>query len=195
MGFEFHAMTPLLLEDLERFSLAHGKFRYCSCMRWRMSSAEWSRSTKEERVAALEDLVRSGTPVGVLVYLDGEVVGWCSIAPRETYRAIERSRTIHRVEGENVWSVVCFFLDRRVRHRGLTVELLRAAVELARTEGAAAVEGYPSTPGSGLYRYMGSIEAFRAVGFEDVTPEGSSRTVVRRWVSTDSPTGDEGADL
>ena len=76
----------------------HGKFRYCSCMRWRMTSTEYRRSTQEERGAALEGLVRQGTPVGVLAYEEGEPLAWCSIAPRETYAALERCRalTVHR---------------------------------------------------------------------------------------------------
>jgi hypothetical protein len=30
--FRFAPVTPATLEDLERFSLAYGKFRYCSCL-------------------------------------------------------------------------------------------------------------------------------------------------------------------
>ena len=37
---EFHSVTPERLADLARFSAARGKFRYCSCMRWRLTSAE-----------------------------------------------------------------------------------------------------------------------------------------------------------
>ena len=64
--FEFHPVTAQRLTDLARFSAQHGRFRYCSCMRWRMTSADYHRSTTESRVAALEELVRQGTPVGVL---------------------------------------------------------------------------------------------------------------------------------
>lgn len=68
----FHPVTRERLPDLARFSEQHGKFRYCSCMRWRMKSTEFQRSKKEDRVAALEDLVRRNTPVGVLAYAEGE---------------------------------------------------------------------------------------------------------------------------
>ncbi len=78
----FHPVTPDRLADLDRFSQRHGKFRYCSCMRWRLPNAQYQRSTKEERVAALEERVREGVPVGVLAYLDGEPGGWGSGAPR-----------------------------------------------------------------------------------------------------------------
>src|SRR5690625_7099513 len=36
-------------DDLARFSEQHGKFGYCSCMRWRLTSTEYKRSTKNDR--------------------------------------------------------------------------------------------------------------------------------------------------
>ena len=57
-----------------------------------MRSSEFSRSTTQTRATALDDLVHAGTAIGVLGYLDGEPVGWCSVAPRETCEALERYR-------------------------------------------------------------------------------------------------------
>jgi hypothetical protein len=176
---EFHPVTPERLADLERFSDRHGRFRYCSCMRWRFASAEYQRSTKDSRVAALADRVRRGVPVGVLAYVDGEPVGWCSVAPRETYAALERYRALPRLDDTPVWSVACFFVDSSVRRKGVTLGLLCAAVAYAHGQGAAVVEGYPVEPGAGLYAYMGSPSTFRAAGFVDVTPPGQARRVMR----------------
>lgn len=180
---EFHPVTPERLPDLACFSEQHGKFRYCSCMRWRLTSAEFRNSTKESRVAQLAGLVSGATPVGVLAYLNAHPVGWCSIAPRETYRGLERYRGLPRVDDTPVWSVVCFFVDSQVRKQRVSEGLLRAAVEYARSEGAAIVEGYPVEPGSGLYTYMGSPGAFRRVGFQDVTPGDHKRRVMRYFVA------------
>lgn len=179
LELEYRPVVPERLSDLARFSECHGKFRYCSCMRWRMTSAEFQRSTKQDRVDALDGLVRQNVPVGVLGYLRGEPVAWCSVAPRETYRALERFRALPRLDDAPVWSVVCFFVDRRVRRAGVTVDLLRAAVDYARSLGAAVVEGYPVEPGARLYTYMGSPATFREAGFRDVTPPGWARQVMR----------------
>ena len=184
-AFQFHPVTRKRLPDLARFSLAHGKFRYCSCMRWRMTSAEFHRATKEERIAALEGLVRQGTPVGVLAYAGDEPIGWCSSAPRQTYRGLERYRALPRIDEEPVWTVVCFFIDRRFRRQGLTLGLLRAAVDYARAQGARIVEGYPVEPGSRSYTYMGSPSTFRRAGFRDVTPAGQARMVMRCTLDRD----------
>lgn len=177
--FECRPITTANLVDLDRFSSEHGKFRYCSCMRWRMTSSQYRSSTKESRVATLADLVRQGQPVGVLAYEDHHPVGWCSIAPRETYGAIERFRALPRIDDEPVWSVVCFFVDRLRRGQGLTLALLRAAVDYAHAQGARVVEGYPVEPGPRLYTYMGAPSTFRAAGFSDVTTPGSTRVVMR----------------
>lgn len=178
--FGFKPATRATLEDLDAFSRANGKFRYCSCMRWRPTSSDFKRSTKEERVAELQRRVRAGAPVGVLAYAGGVPVGWCSVAPRESYAALDRFRALARVDDVPVWSVACFFIDRDARRAGLTSGLLRAATAYARSKGARAVEGYPVEPGPRLYTYMGSPDAFARNGFADVTPEGRERLVVRR---------------
>lgn len=175
----FLPVTAERLPDLEEFSSCHGKFRYCSCMRWRMTSSAFRRSTKEDRVAALEELVRAGTPVGILAYSGTTPVGWCSVAPRESYAALERSRVLPRVDDMPVWSVVCLFVDRHFRRKGLTGRLLKAAVDYAREQSAPAVEGYPVAPDAPSYTYMGTPETYRRAGFVDVTPAGQKRLVMR----------------
>lgn len=177
--YEYHPVTPERLADLERFSTAHGRFRYCSCMRWRLASAEHKRSTKESRIATLDALVQQEMPVGVLAYRDSEPVGWVSVAPRETYAALERFKALPRVDDLPVWSVVCFFVDRHERGHGLTLGMLRAAVSYAISQGAEIVEGYPVELGARLYIYMGSVATFRAAGFEEVAQPTEGRPIMR----------------
>lgn len=191
MNLEIRPITPDRAADLERFSCAHGKFRYCSYVRWRLTSSEYARATKESRQAALEALVQARIPTGVLAYRDGTPIGWCSIAPRETYRALERSRALARLDDTPVWSVVCFFVDRTARRQGLTRTLLTVAVDYAVDNGAGVVEGYPVPPGH-LYTYMGSPATFLGAGFTNVTPPGRERLVMRyiaRPHPSTTPTG------
>lgn len=174
----YHPVTPDRLDDLARFSETHGKFRYCSCMRWRLTASEYKRSTKETRVTALDQLVRQGMPIGVLAYTGDEPIGWCSIAPREAYGALNHFRALPRLDETPVWSVVCFFVDARARRDGLTLGLLKTAVGYASSLGAKIIEGYPVAPGK-IYTYMGSPKTFRKAGFTDVTPPGQERIVMR----------------
>jgi GNAT superfamily N-acetyltransferase len=119
--------------------------------------------------------VKSGTPVGLLAYREGQPVGWCSIAPRETYERLENSKMLKRIDDEQVWSVVCFFVKRSERGQGLPVRLLRAAVAYAVSHGARVVEGYPVEPGKS-YRFMGSPLVFKQAGF--LRPGRNGRAIV-----------------
>ena len=175
----FRPVTADTLADLKRFSREHGKFRYCSCMRWRMTSSEFKRSNKPKRIEALRDEVANGRPTGVLAYAGGIPVGWCSIAPREEFRGLERYRKLGRIDDAAVWSVTCFFVDRQYRRRGLTVDLLEAAVRYASANGARVVEGYPIESTAASYTYMGLPETFVRAGFSDVTPSGRERRMFR----------------
>ena len=61
-------------------------------MRWRLRSTPFRDSGKEGRAAALADQVRGGEPVGILAYAEpADPVGWCSVAPRDSYAAIGAS--------------------------------------------------------------------------------------------------------
>jgi hypothetical protein len=63
--------------------------------------------------------VCEGIPIGLLGYSDGEPVAWCSIAPRTTYRNLG-GPTSTSESPEEVWSLVCFFIRREFRGKGLT---------------------------------------------------------------------------
>ncbi len=180
--YEFAAVTPAAARDLERFSAAYGTFRWCSCMRWRLRSAPFRDNGKEGRAAALAGQVRAGEPVGVLAYDSDEPVGWCSVAPRESYAAVLASRVIPQLPGERVWSVVCFFVAPRARHHGLRAGLLDAACRYAAEAGAAVLEAYPS-PDQRAYRYMGTRELYRAAGFAEVAAPDGRRPVMRRQLA------------
>ena len=202
--YRFAPVTPGTLDDLERFSCAYGKFRYCSCMRWRLRSTPFREAGNTGRAEELARRVRAGEPVGVLAYTDDAAypddadsatgdtpVGWCSVAPRDSYAAVLASQVIPRVPGERVWSVVCFFLAPQARRRfglqpGLQRSLLRAACGYAASEGAGIVEAYP-WPGGASYRYMGTREMYLAAGFEKVPVPVGARPVMRRDLSRPDP--------
>jgi len=147
-------------------------------MRWRLTSAECSRSTKGSRIATLDTLVEAKAHVGVLALLAGKPVGWVAVVPRQALGALERYRALPRVDAQPAWAVTCYFLDRQMRHQGATLDLLDAGV-YARSQGAAIIEGNPVAPGARLYTYMGAPAIFRQAGFVDVTPAGRERLVMR----------------
>ena len=134
-----------------------------------------SRSDRSAKKEALRSVVQQGTPIGILGYLDGEPVAWCSVAPRDSYRNLGGPAEA----SGSVWSIVCFFVTRRLRGKGMTRRLIEAAVEQTRERGAAVVEAYPVDPDSPSYRFMGLVETFESMGFREVGRAGTRRHVVR----------------
>jgi GNAT superfamily N-acetyltransferase len=114
--------------------------------------------------------------VGILGYLVGKPVAWCSIAPRPTYRNLGG---VAGAADENVWSLACFFVTRQYRGQGMTARLIGAAVDHARARGATVVEAYPVDPDSPSYRFMGFVAAFKKAGFVEAGRAGTRRRVMR----------------
>jgi hypothetical protein len=156
---------------------AHG----CVCMAYRNSSLDMP-----GRIAHMRSLCESEPGPGVLAYVDGEVAGWCSVAPKSTYRALINSRTIPHVEDDGVWSVVCFVIGTGFRRRGLMHELLEGAVAHAEESGAPALEGYPVDTGDGRVDqssgYVGTVKLFESHGFRRSCLTTGQRGGKPRWL-------------
>ncbi|MBI5566461.1 MAG: GNAT family N-acetyltransferase, partial [Chloroflexi bacterium] len=166
LSLEFHPLTPERWPDLVALFDHHGNPGYCWCMTWRLTSKEYQQLNAVGRRSALQSLVDAGTPTGVLAYQDGEPIGWCSIAPRETYPRLEKSRVLKRLDDAPVWSVACFFVKRSMQGQGVSLQLLNAAVAYARSQGARIIEGYPVEPDQS-YRFMGAPSIFEQAGFHE----------------------------
>ena len=113
-------------------------------------------------------LVDAGTPIGVLAYKGTEPVGWCSVAPRETYVRLERSRSMPRMTSSETptWTVLCFFVARPYRHQDIASALLEGAVAYAQEQGAEIVEGYPFDTAGITSTHRGHSRMFKALGFQ-----------------------------
>jgi GNAT superfamily N-acetyltransferase len=116
-------------------------------------------------------------PPGVLAYVDGDVVGWCAVAPREQYPKLAKSRATAPIDNEAVWSVVCFSVLRGARRRGVSRALLSAAVELAAAHGAETIEAYPVE--RTLNTFRGYTSVYRDAGFEEVLRRHPDHPILR----------------
>jgi len=176
-------VTPDRWRDLARLFGPRGACAGCWCMWPRLSRREFVAGKGAGNRRALRRLVAAGGKPGLIAYVDGEPAGWCALAPRAAYRRFERSRILKPVDERPVWSAPCLFVARPHRRRGLTVELLSAAVRHARTRGAEVVEGYPiEARGKRLpdaFAWFGLAAAFRAAGFREVARRSPSRPIVR----------------
>lgn len=151
-------------------------------MYWRRRRSEFEAGKGEGNKAELKRLVKSGAVPGVLAYSKGEPAGWCSFGPRETFPVLDRSRILKRVDDLEVWPVVCFFIHRQHRKKGLTVKLLKAAAKVAKERGAKALEGYPidtKGPYPDTFAFTGLYSSFKKAGFKEVERRSPTRPIMR----------------
>src|SRR5262249_50669651 len=134
-------VTAATWPDFERLFDARGGPHYCYCTPYRVRG-DLDNAAKKTTMAAF---VQAGTPVGLLAYESGVPVGWCSVAPRQTYVKPARSRPMPRATPEDAatWTVLCFYVLRNRRRRGITRALLHGAVAYAHESRAKFIEGYP----------------------------------------------------
>jgi GNAT superfamily N-acetyltransferase len=187
-NLEFHPLTAQRWSDLETLFGQRGACGGCWCMWWKLTRAQFQKQKGAANKRAFRKIVQSGETPGILAYADGQPAGWCAVAPREVYPALERSRILKPVDDQPVWSVVCFFVAKPFRRRGLTVKLLRAAVTHAIQHGAQIIEGYPvepsKTPAPDVLLYTGLASAFRQAGFVEVLRRSKTRPMMRYFVTT-----------
>jgi GNAT superfamily N-acetyltransferase len=180
---ECHPLSADRWRDLETLFGPRGATGGCWCMYWRLPRAQFTAQKGEGTKNALRHLVESGAIVGLLAYAQGQPVGWCAMAPRESYPVLERSRILKRVDEAPVWSVVCFFVSKTFRGRGVTTTLLGAAIEYAKRRGARIIEGYPVEPKKppmpAIFAWTGLASAFRQAGFVEVLRRSETRPIMR----------------
>lgn len=160
----------------------------CWCLSYRLKSSKENRElvgpARGERVRLL---VRQDPPPGVLAYDDGDVVGWAAVHPRAD-TSFARNRKIPHVDDLDVWSVWCLRVRPGHRKEGISHHLLAGAVEFARSNGAAAIEGYPLDNNGekidSTMAYVGTMALFERAGFvkasdTDSVLDGFPRVLMR----------------
>lgn len=180
----FHAATASRWPDLEILFGERGACGGCWCMFWRLPRKDWDAKRGPDNKNALKKIVEASRPSpGILAYARNEPVGWCAIAPRGQYVALERSRILKPVDDEPVWSISCLFIKRTHRRQGLSTLLLKAVVEFAAGEGAKIIEGYPVEPTMAKmpdpFLWHGVPSAFKAAGFKEVLRRSQTRPIMR----------------
>ena len=120
-------------------------------------------------------------------YQKHEPCGWCSVAPREQFKSLERSRVLKRLDEEPVWSLVCFFIQKHYRGQGLGEKLIRGAVEFVKSQGGHIIEAYPTPPREKklppVSSFMGIPKIFERVGFQEVHRPSSRKIIMRYYIT------------
>jgi GNAT superfamily N-acetyltransferase len=158
-------------------------------MWWRIKRSEFERQKGEANKQAMKAIVETGEIPGLLAYAEGKPVAWCSVAPREQYSVLGRSRILKPIDETPVWSVVCFFVEKGHRGKGLTLQLLHAAVEYVKQQGGRVVEGYPVEPKKkrmpAVFAWTGFASVFEKAGFVECLRRSETRPIMRFYIESD----------
>lgn len=136
-----------------------------------------------ENRRAMKNLVDGGTVPGLLGYYDGVPSAWVSVGPRTDFARLRRSPIMKPVDDQSAWSIVCFFVDPRVRQRRLSDRMLCAAVAYARSRGARVIEGYPVDTRERFAQdqlFFGTRSMYERGGFKEVSRRRPARPVMRK---------------
>jgi GNAT superfamily N-acetyltransferase len=184
MTFTFLPLTVVATwNDLVELFGDKGACGGCWCMYWRLKAADYNKEKGEGNKKAMKKLLKKSSP-GIIAYVKDKAVGWCAVAPRDEYIRLETSRILKPVDDKKVWSVSCFFITKELRGKGLSVPLLKAAVDLAISKGATIVEGYPTEPTGRManaFAWTGIASTFQRAGFEEVERRTKGRPVMRYY--------------
>jgi GNAT superfamily N-acetyltransferase len=183
LGLKFYPLTSKRWKDLEKLFGPRGACGGCWCMWWRLKRSQFQKQQGEGNKKALKRIVNSGEIPGILAYAGGEPIAWCSVAPREAYPVLENSRILKLVDDKPVWSIVCFFVAKGCRRKGVSKQLIMAAIDYVKKQGGKIVEGYPVEPKKSqipdLFAYHGLASTFRKAGFVEVLRRSETRPLMR----------------
>ena len=178
----FKPLKRNLWTDFEELFGPRGACGGCWCMFWKLRGKAYEEAKGYETRQMHKSIIDTGTLTGLLAYLHGEVVGWVAVEPRSAYPKLANSRILKPVDDQPVWSVTCFFVAKRFRKMGITVELLKAAVEHVTNQGGRIVEGYPVEAGEDKpapFVFTGTASAFKQAGFQEVARRAPTRPIFR----------------
>jgi GNAT superfamily N-acetyltransferase len=186
LTLEFQPLTRERWPDFEALFGEHGAYGGCWCMWWRSTRREFEERRGEGNRRAMRAIVMSGEVPGILAYSEGRAVGWCSVATREQYGSLERSPVLKRLDDMPVWSIVCLFVAKDFRGKGVGEALVRGAVEYVKSRGGKVVEAYPTVPREGRLTpvsiFMGTPAMFERAGFVECARPSTRKVVMRYFV-------------
>ena len=156
----------------------------CWCMYYRLSKTDFVEGKSDDgNKNAMKEIVWHNKPAGILGFYEGLPIAWCAFAPREDFMKLEKSRVHKRIDDKSVWSIPCFFIDKKFRRLGVSVALLKGVISYAGKNGIKIIEAYPTIPTQDKlpdsFAWIGLYKSFERAGFEIVDRTSNNRPMVR----------------
>jgi GNAT superfamily N-acetyltransferase len=186
MNLSAYSLDITHWEDFEELLGERGGCGGCWCMSWRLKMAEFEKQKGELNKLNMKYLVENNEDIGVIVYIDGNPIGWCASAPREKFVRLENSRILKRIDNEPVWSITCLFLSKAYRRKGISVEVIKAVINYCKLKGANIIEAYPVIPYENkipdAFLWTGIPSSFEKAGFVIVEKRSKWKWMMRYYI-------------
>lgn len=189
LNLEIYPLDITRWDDFETLFGVKGACGGCWCMSWRLKKSEFERQKGNENKRAMRTLVEQKEKVGILAYIDNKPIGWCAVAPRDVYLRLENSRVWRRIDNEPVWAITCFFIAKPYRRKGISLELLKGAIDYCKANGVKIIEGYPVVPyGDNIpaaFAWTGIPSVFEKAGFVVAERRSKAKPIMRYTIMTE----------
>jgi GNAT superfamily N-acetyltransferase len=185
MAVTVRPVSEALFDDVQTVFGAKGQAAQCQCQGYRLNWYDQHSDNVQGRRELLKDQVIEGH--GLLAYLDGDPVGWCSVAPRCDYGYLRQTTWKGRTENKadaSIWAVTCLVVRAGFRRRGVSRALIAGTIDLARDGGAEILEAYPMKPAPEKdvtwgELHVGKLSTYLAAGFQVVHVPSLRRAIVQ----------------
>lgn len=185
MKLGIHPLTKSRWSDFEKLFGEKGACGGCWCMWWRLKRSEFNKSKGAGNKRKMKQLVNDQVVPGLLIYKKNEIIGWCSVAPREHFPVLENSRILKKIDDKKVWSIVCFYIEKKYRGMGISTEIIKSILDYLRKKRVKIIEGYPVEPKRddlpAVFAWTGFASAFRKAGFIECARRSETRPIMRYY--------------
>lgn len=182
LDLSFHPLTQNLWHDFELLFGDSGACGGCWCMYWKLRGRAYDDNVGESARQMQKAIVDARTAPGLVAYSQGYPVGWIAVEPRSAYPKLAHSRILKPVDAQDVWSVTCFYVEKKRRRNNITVELLKAGIQHVKNHGGKILEGYPvdaKANSPAPFIFTGTASAFKRAGFKEVARNAPTRPIFR----------------
>lgn len=186
MNLTYKNLNAVNWSDFEKLFGEKGACGGCWCMYWRLTSHEFEKNKGTGNKNLMKKIVKTNMSTGILAYHGKKPIGWCSFAKRSELPRLRNSRILKPVDDADVLSIVCFYIHKDYRNRGIATELISKVENIARKDGIKILEGYPVDKSSkypDTFAWTGLASSFRKNGFKEEVRRSESRPIMRKYLS------------
>lgn len=178
--------TTLTIDNWNQFENLFGEKGACGgcwCMYWRLKRSEFEKNKGVRNYSLMKNYVKDGFIPGLIAFDGNDPVGWCSIGKRTDFSTLSRSRILKKIDDQPVWSIVCFFVKKEFRYKGVSTILIEACKDFVIKQGGSIIEAYPIEPKKDkmpdVFAWTGFASSFRKAGFIEVKRRSETRPIMR----------------